>query len=168
MFVAVAAVVACERNAALNSNENPRPDTVVPEPQNTPGTFSAADVAKLKWIVGSWKGTGDAEKPFFERYRFEAETIVAVDGFTDETFAKTDGTTLFALTDGVFGNSGETRWAASVITADSVTFIPVAGARNSFTWVKVSHNEWKATLTWPATVDKPARQRIYTMARIGK
>ncbi|MFN2502099.1 MAG: hypothetical protein ABR530_08815, partial [Pyrinomonadaceae bacterium] len=39
--------------------------------------LTAADVAKLKWIIGDWRGSGENQKPFFERYRFENENTLA-------------------------------------------------------------------------------------------
>ena len=48
----------------------------VPKPSATPGKgFTAADVAKLKWIEGTWRGM-DGDKPFFERYRIEETAMV--------------------------------------------------------------------------------------------
>ncbi|HXU08596.1 MAG TPA: hypothetical protein VN743_06335, partial [Blastocatellia bacterium] len=32
--------------------------------------FTAADIAKLKWIEGTWRGM-DGDKPFYERYKIE-------------------------------------------------------------------------------------------------
>jgi len=81
-----------------------------------PEKFSVADLQKLKWIEGTWRGTGDVESPFFERYRFENETTLAVDSFTDETLMKVEDTTRFVLKDGQFGNGGEgSRWVATRI-----------------------------------------------------
>lgn len=128
--------------------------------------FSPADLAKLKWIEGTWRGTGDVEKAFFERYRFENETTLAVDSFTDEKLTKVDETTRFILSDGQFGNGGDdSRWAASVIDYQGITFVPVAKARNTFRWQRESDNSWTAILQWPASDDKPARQRVYKMER---
>jgi hypothetical protein len=128
--------------------------------------FSAKDLKKLKWIIGDWKGTGDSDKPFYERYRFENATTLAVDELKDESDLKGGNTTRFILENGSFGNSGASRWMAAAITRNSITFIPVAGARNSFTWEKVSKNEWRAILNWPPAGDKPARKRVYKMERI--
>jgi hypothetical protein len=129
--------------------------------------FSASDVAKLRWIEGTWRGSGVDQAPFFERYRFEGESTIAVDSFPDEKLEKIDDTTLFQLKDGEFGGgSGGARWIASDIDDRGITFEPVAKAKNSFRWERESPNAWKAILTWPASEDKPARERIYKMERI--
>lgn len=135
-------------------------------PQAKPKRISPDDLKKLRWIEGAWRGTGDVEKPFYERYRFEGTTLV-VESFKDETLSKIDDVTRFELRDEQFGNYGEgARWTATRLTDDSITFEPVAKARNSFRWQHESKDVWKAVLDWPAMEGKPARQRVYRMERL--
>jgi hypothetical protein len=129
--------------------------------------FATADLAKLRWIEGTWRGSGVDQPPFYERYRFEGDSILAVDSFPDEKLEKVEDTTRFELKDGQFGNGGDgARWAASVIDDQGVTFEPVAKAKNSFRWERESADTWKAILKWQAVEDKQARERIYKMERI--
>ncbi len=126
--------------------------------------FSSADIAKLRWIEGTWRGSGVDQAPFFERYRFENETTLAVDSFPDEKLDKVGETSRFELKDGRFANDSYT---ASLIDSTAIDFEPVPGkAKNSFRWERVSDNTWKATLKWPADGNKPARERVYNMERI--
>jgi hypothetical protein len=135
-------------------------------PSPTPKSFTPADLAKLHWIEGSWRGTGDVDAPFYERYRFENESTLLVDGFPDEKLTKVDDTTRFEIKDGQFGNAGEgSRWVATAIDDDSITFEPVSKARNSFTWKRESKDLWTAVLKWPADGNKPVRERVYRMER---
>ncbi len=135
--------------------------------QPTPMRISASDLKKLRWIEGTWKGTGDVEKPFFERYYFENDSTLVVEGFSDETLSKVTDVTKFELKDGQFGGGGSgSRWAATELDDDSIKFEPVAKARNTFVWERQSNDVWKAVLSWPATGNNPARQRVYTMERI--
>ena len=124
--------------------------------------FSTADIAKLRWIEGTWRGSGVDQAPFFERYRFENESTLAVDSFPDEKLDKVDDTTRFELKDGTFGNA---NYVASAIDDNGINFEPVA-AKNSFRWERVSADTWKATLKWPAQGNKPAGERVYNMKRI--
>ena len=124
--------------------------------------FSTADIAKLRWIEGTWRGSGADQAPFFERYRFENESTLAVDTFPDEKLEKVDDTTRFELKDGRFGNGA---YVASAIDDNGINFDPVT-AKNSFRWERVSANVWKAILKWPAQGDKPTRERVYNMERI--
>ena len=125
--------------------------------------FSTADLSKLRWIEGTWRGSGVDQAPFFERYRFENESTLAVDSFPDEKLDKVEDTSRFELKDGRFGNGS---YVASSIDDNGIDFEPFANAKNSFRWERVSDNAWKATLKWPADGNKPARERIYNMERI--
>ena len=124
--------------------------------------FTTADIAKLKWLEGTWRGSGVDQAPFFERYRFENESTLAVDSFPDEKLDRVEDTSRFELKDGKFGNGS---YAASAIDNNSVNFEPIT-ANNSFRWERVSENAWKATLKTRARGDKPATERIYNMERI--
>jgi hypothetical protein len=129
-----------------------------------PKQLSADDLKKLRWIEGTWRGTGDVEQPFYERYHFENDAVLVVESFADEKLSKVDDVTRFELKDGHFGNGGEgSRWVVTELTAGSVTFSPAAKARNTFRWEKETDRSWKAVLDWPATAEKPARQRVYKM-----
>jgi len=131
--------------------------------------FTKEDLAKLRWIEGTWRGSGAEQPAFFERYRFEDENTLAVDSFPDEKLDKVDDTTRFVLKDGEFANGGGSdgaRWSASVIDDQGITFEPLAKAKNTFRWERESPNTWKAILKWPAGDGKPERERIYKMERI--
>ena len=144
-------IAACVHNS-------PDAQTNVPAPKK----FSAAEVAKLRWLEGTWRGSGVDQAPFFERYRFENETTLAVDSFPDEKLEKVDDTSRFELKDGQFGSS---NYAASAIDDTSVDFVPIGTkVKNSFRWERVSDDSWKATLKW--TEGGTARERIYNMERI--
>lgn len=132
----------------------------------TPKRLTADDLKSLRWIEGTWRGTGDIDKPFFERYYFENDTTLVVEGFPDETVSKADDVTRFVLKDGQFGNGGEgSLWAATRLDENSITFEPLAKARNSFRWERQSKDAWTAVLVWPASEKGPARQRVYKMER---
>ena len=135
--------------------------------QQTPKRITTADLKSLRWIEGTWRGTGDVEKPFFERYHFENDSTLVVESFSDETLSKVDDVTRFELKEGQFGNGGEgARWAATQLDDNSITFEPVARARNTFRWERQSENVWKAILKWPANGNTPAKQRAYQMERL--
>jgi hypothetical protein len=133
--------------------------TATPKPK----PLTASDLQKLRWIEGTWRGTGDQQAAFFERYRFENETTLAVDTLEGD---KVTETTLFVLQNGEFGGGSEgSRWVATALDENSITFEPVTKARNSFSWQRQTKDSWQAVLKWPATKDKPARERTYQMER---
>ena len=157
-FIAVSLIgVACSHSQGTNVGNS------APTAQSTPSNkFTAADIAKLKWIEGTWRGM-DGDKPFYERYKIE-ETAMVVEGLNADGSSK-DAPERFELKNGEFGkDEGNNRSAASAITADYVQFVPaVAGKGNSFRFERQSNGTWRAVLDWPATANKPARQKIYVM-----
>ncbi|HEX8386024.1 MAG TPA: hypothetical protein VF576_07570 [Rubricoccaceae bacterium] len=48
-----------------------------------------------------------------------------------------------------------------------VHFAPDRNVRNAFTWERRSPAAWTATLAYPATPDRPAREVVYEMRRLG-
>jgi hypothetical protein len=153
--IAVSLIAAACSNAQVANQQ--------PVAQATPSNkFTPADVAKLKWIEGTWRGM-DGDKPFYERYKIE-ETALVVESL------KADGSRdgepeRFELKNGEFGkDEGNKRSAASEITADYIQFVPaVPGKSNYFRFERQPNGTWRAVLEWPATADKPARQKIYIM-----
>ena len=135
-----------------------------PQAQNTASNkFTEADIAKLKWIEGTWRGM-DGDKPFFERYRFENETAMIVETLADDTLAKVSETSRFQLLDGEFTHTeGNQSSAASSITDKSVQFVPTSGGGNSFRFERQSDGTWNAILEWPSSPNKPAGSKVYKM-----
>ncbi len=135
-------------------------------PQSKPKPLTTTDLQKLHWIEGTWRGTGTDQPPFFERYRFESDTRLAVDSFEDDKLSKVTDSTIFELKDGEFGGGSEgSRYVATALNDNSITFIPVIKARNTFIWKRESPNSWTAILKWPASNGKPAGERTYNMER---
>ena len=138
--------------------------TASPTPQ--PKTITAADLTKLRWIEGSWRGTGDIDKPFYERYKFESDTTLMVESFPDEKFEKATEVDRFVLKDGHFGKfGGESGSVASALDDNSITFEPTGKARNSFRFQRESADTWKAILNWKEA-DGTSKERVYKMERM--
>jgi len=149
--------------AACSNAQVAKSDIQAPVAQPTPSNkFTAADIAKLKWIEGTWRGM-DGDKPFYERYKLE-NTALVVEGLNADGSSKGEPDR-FELKNGEFGQGeGDKRSAASEITADYIQFVPaVSGKMNRFRFERQSNGTWRAVLEWPATPDKPARQKIYIM-----
>lgn len=151
-------------NGCANSGSSTGAETT-PSP-SARRKFDTADLKKVRWIEGTWRGTGGGVAPFCERYKFESETTLAVEGLECEKPDKGTDVTRFELKDGEFGGgSGGSRYVASLIDDKSITFVPVTKARNSFRWERESENSWKAVLWWPATDKAAAGERTYQMER---
>lgn len=145
----------------MQTSTNSAAQTQTPSAKLTP-----ADLQKLRWIEGSWRGTGVDQAPFFERYRFEGENTLAVDSFEDEKLAKVTDTSYFKLENGEFGGGSEgSRYVAVALDDNSITFDARIKARNSFIWKRESKDSWTAIIKWLASKDKPAGERVYNMER---
>lgn len=160
-FALIAGVAGCGQKSSTQT-------AVAPSPLPSPKTIelTAADLQKLRWIEGTWRGTGVNQPPFFERYRFENDTTLVVDSFEDEKVTKVADTTRFELKDGEFGGGSQgSRYVAAAIDDNSITFDPAVKARNSFIWKRETKDTWTATIKPLATPDKPAKEIIYNMVR---
>ncbi len=145
------------------TSASPAPAT---RPTPAPKRISVDELTKLRWIEGTWRGTGVDQPPFFERYHFESPTTLLVETLADEKVDKVTETSRFELKDGEFGNNENgSRSVATALDDNSITFDPVFKARNTFRFQKESPDSWKAILTWPASDKAPAGQRIYNMVR---
>jgi hypothetical protein len=146
---------------AHSGTGNPMQKASSPSP--SPKLITTADLAKLRWIEGSWRGTGVDQPPFYERYKFENDSTLVVETLADETLSKVSDVSRFELKDGHFGSG--TADAGSVATAlddNSVTFAPL-GKGNFFRFQRESNNLWKAILNW--TEKGVAKERVYNMER---
>lgn len=142
-------------SAACNSGQQ---QTQAPKPK----TLTAADLQKLRWIEGSWRGTGVNQPPFFERYRFENDTTLAVDHFEDEALTKVTNTSRYELKNGEFRDASH---VATALDDGSITFEPLSAGSNSFTWKRESKDSWTALLAWPASGNRSAGERTYNLER---
>ncbi len=134
-----------------------------------PTMLRTTDLRALQWIVGTWRGSGDGQSPFYERYRFVDDSTLLVESFRDSTVMAVSESTRYELRGGRFASAGPPaapQWVAVRLTGGAITFAPVRRARNRFTWKPVSAEEWAADLVWPP-VDSGAtpRTRSYRMVR---
>ena len=152
--------------AGCSNGEGQKSTAATSAPASTTATpsnkFIAADVAKLKWIEGTWRGM-DGENPFYERYRIERAAMI-VEGLKED--GSPDGEPgRFELKNGEFGKTeGDRRSVASEISDTHIQFVPAPGSKgNNFRFEHQSDGTWIALLEWPAAADKPARRKMYKM-----
>ncbi len=61
-------VTGCNRAKSLSGVQpQPSPASATPAP---PQRITVAELAKLRWIDGTWRVTGVVKTPFYERYHF--------------------------------------------------------------------------------------------------
>lgn len=149
--------VACGSRPA-EVNQTPSAAT----PAVSPKKITPAELAKLRWIEGSWRGTGDTQKPFYERYRFEGDSTLVMEELADETLSQVKDITRYELKNGEFSNG---RYVATDLDDKSISFAPLIKGRDSFRWQSESRDVWTAILTLPASDSNPAKEIVYKMER---
>jgi hypothetical protein len=139
-----------------------------------PARVTVRALARLRWIVGDWRGTGTGgttQAPFFERYRFADDSTLVVESYADSTWQTISETAQYELRGGRFGNPGPgAQWVAVRVDSVGVDFAPVAIAQNAFRWERAPGSgtrpdEWRATIT-PIDPTGPTPPRQYLMERV--
>lgn len=144
-------IVSCNREPSLPAQSSP-----------TPKQIAAADLSKLRWIEGTWKGSGGGVPDFYERYHFENPTTLVMETLADEKLDRVTETARYELKDGRFANP---RSVATALDDQSITFESLSTAGNSYRWERESANAWKAVLKWPASAGREAGERVYRLQR---
>lgn len=151
-----------------------------PSPTSDPAAFVASakpavltpkDLRTLRWIEGTWRGTGGGEKPFFERYAFVDDSTLRMESFADSTLARVSETTFYELRGGRFTNrNARARWVAARLKDRAVTFVPDVGVRNLFVWRPSNKRDvWYADIVFLPPLDAsraPRPPRTYELVRV--
>jgi hypothetical protein len=126
--------------------------------------LTAADVDKIKWLEGTYKGTA-GDKQFFNRYRFNGTTL-NVNSFDDPEMTKQRESAVYELKDGMFANpSGDHRFAAVEMTDSLIQFVSVTdGPSLSYKLEKQADGSVKATLGYNDASGRPL-QTTYILER---
>jgi hypothetical protein len=125
----------------------------------------AGSLKQLPWLLGTFRGTGAAGIPdeaFFERNSLLDDSTLIVQSFHDSTLTEAD-TTRYELRRDSLTNTGDGRYIATAFSPDSVTFGPLAGVNNFFTWHRGDDSSWSAFI-FP--FGNPRGVRVYRMTRV--
>ena len=136
-------------------------------PPTPPLTVSQSEFQHLRWLEGSWRGSGGGIDAFFEGYRWVDDTTIRKYGFADSTLAVISDSGDIALRGG-FVRSGFAERSYVVVELDSARarFTPEGNASNGFEWMRTGPGEWTARLTWDSA--GVPRARTYTMRALVK
>ena len=125
--------------------------------------YKLADFAKLRWVEGTWQGSGAGYDAFYERYRFVNVSTIEMTSFSDASLKTVSDRATIALRNGRIydeGAGGKSRYEAARVKAGVVEFVPVRGANNSFRFTRMSKDKWTATLRAPS-----GKKTVYEMRR---
>ncbi len=133
-------------------------------PAEAPLAVSTAEFAQLRWLEGSWRGSGGGVDAFFEGYRWVDDSTIRKFGFPDSTLATPSDSGDIALRGGTVRSGGpEREYVLVALDSSSVRFAPGRGAANGFEWRRTGESSWTARLTWDSA--GVARERTYEMQR---
>lgn len=139
-------------------------------PQAAPATPTALVVTveqfqQLRWLEGTWRGSGGGYDGFYEGYRWMDDSTIRKYGYADSTFAVITDSGLVSLRGGaVRSASPRSSYVAVALDSASATFAPERGAANSFEWRSTGSGTWTARLTWDSA--GVPRERLYEMRAI--
>jgi hypothetical protein len=168
ILVMMICVIGCAQTKSDSATQNATSQSS-PVPSATrppiPKQITPAELTKLRWIEGAWRGTGGEVPPFFERYKFENESTLVVETLEDESLSKVTDVSRFELKDGHFGSgTADSGSVAIALDDNSISFAPL-GKGNFFRFQRESDNSWKAILNWTDKNGAP-KERIYLMERL--
>jgi hypothetical protein len=142
------------------------PSRVTPVPPAAPIDVTVEQFGALRWLEGTWRGSGVDQPTFYERYTFVDDTTIRAESSPDSTFPNPEEAGEIVLRGGRVMTGEETMaWAVSSIDAGSVRFDPIRGARNTFVWTRESDSAWNARLSWTDR-DGVAHEQVYQMRRM--
>jgi hypothetical protein len=165
ILLVLISITGCSKTRSDAVTPNAAAQSSPTSPSRVPKQITPADLAKLRWIEGTWRGTGGEVPPFYERYKFENESTLLVETLADESASKVTDESRFELKDGHFGSgTPESGSVATALDDNSISFAPL-GKGNFFRFQRESDKSWKAILNW---TDKNgvAKERIYQMERL--
>lgn len=127
--------------------------------------YSTSDLAKLKWLEGSWAGTAADEAPVYERIRFADDSTVQITYYRDPGFTQEFGNGKLYLSVGrVYHTFGSNRWIATKVDGEGLFLVPQSMANNRFSWSYVSPDAWKSTMQ--SGVGGHQRVVVFDMKRV--
>ena len=123
----------------------------------TPAKVTLADFAGLRFLEGSWKGSGYAPGPFYESYRFVNDSTIEMASWTDSTFAKKSDTAIYVFRNGeIRSGNGD----AAVVRIDSLGYhFQRLNGQGRWVFRPISPDRWTATVNNGRT--------LYTLDRAG-
>jgi hypothetical protein len=129
--------------------------------QRAPVTL--ADFQQLRWLEGTWRGSGGDYAAFFEEYRFVDDSTIQMKSFADSTLATVSDSSRIELRGGGVNSRSARSTYAGEVTAGRIAFKRPGSTAGGHTFERVSDDHWTATLH-PATAG--GRETVYQMRRI--
>jgi hypothetical protein len=129
--------------------------------------FASSDLAKVKWLEGSWAGTAEGEATIYQRFKFVDDSTVEINYYRDPAFGQASGNGRLYLSVGrIYHTFGSNRWVATRIGDKGVYLVPQTTARANFGWAYISPDEWRFTMR--TGVGGREHVTVYDMKRVNQ
>jgi len=123
-----------------------------------------AQFRELRWLSGTWRGSGGAYPAFFEEYRMVNDSTILMRAYADSTFRAVTDSSWIELRKGIVSTRSERAPSVAIeLSPDRVRFAREGSARGGFTWSRVSADQWTATLH---PVTPGGAETVYLMRRV--
>ena len=163
----VSALAVCPLLACTDrKDDQPAPASPAAVPVAAARAPSGA-LKQLPWLLGTFRGRGEGttvQEPFYERYSLADDSTLIVESFRDSTLTGPVDTSRYELRRDSLTSSGERRYVATAITADSLAFGPLVGVSNAFTWRRGDDSSWVAVIR--PLAGGASAERVYRMVRL--
>ena len=127
--------------------------------------YGTPDLAKVKWLQGSWAGTADGESTIYQRFKFVDDSTVEINYYRDSAFGQENGSGRLYLSVGrIYHTFGSNRWVATRIGNEGLYLVPQSTARSNFAWTYVSPDAWNFTMR--TGVGGREHVTVYNMKRV--
>lgn len=158
---AMTVILGCSKKDA----DTPPPDFSNPAvpAQPAPAQFALADFAKLRYLEGSWRGTMENGKAFYESYHFVDDSTITMGNHADSTFRTKSDSSKIMFRNGAIIDSSRSMYTAVSIDSNVVDFR--ANPTYHFTWTRESNDAWTARL-FSKQPDGTDRVTTYPMKRV--
>lgn len=128
-------------------------------------TYGASDLAKVKWLIGSWAGTAEGETTLYQRFAQVDDSTYEITYFRDAGFGEPSGSGRLYLSVGrIYHTFGSNRWVATRIGDKGLYLVPQTSARSNFAWTYLSPDSW--TFTMRNGVGGHEHVTVYNMTRV--
>jgi hypothetical protein len=119
---------------------------------NCQSRFNSADLRKMKWLEGTWKGIANGE-PFYEAWKFVNDSVMVNFGIDVK-----NGDTLIEESAPMILSRGEIwmgqtiRWKASRLVGNEIVLKnDTAKFSNTIIWMHTSDDHWFTILEHPGS-----------------
>ena len=140
---------------------------------NAPGTVSPREgvtvsrdqFESLRWLEGRWS-SGRSSARQFERYEFVNDTTIRIRTYPNASFRTPADSSFVVLRDRrLFAIWRSAEWVATDITPTSVSFAPLEGAPNTFSWRSTGPDRREVRSVWEDAEGRTQR-RLLRLRRV--